>query len=144
MKREKIVQKQEPHMPAVVEARSMLCAVPLDVSRGESRGVWLSRVARLLGLTSAKAKRIYYGEVKRIDADEFARMRSRLEELHDRATETRGRINDLIYRSHEIERDARVARTSGGVPDANGQRAGRSNEDRGGVGQSPRATTAGG
>lgn len=97
-------------MPAVVEARTMLCAIPLDVSRGESKGVWLQRAARLLGLAPAKAKRIYYGEVKRIDADEFARMRNRLEQVKERASGNRERLNELIYARHEIARAGQAHR----------------------------------
>jgi hypothetical protein len=74
--REKSVQKREQDMPAVVEARAMLCDVPLDVSRGESKGVWLARVSRLHGIAPALGRRIYYGERKTIDADTFNRMKT--------------------------------------------------------------------
>lgn len=97
-------------MPAVVEARSMLCAVPLDLSRGESKGVWLQRAARMLGLAPAKAKRIYYGEVKRIDADTFARMRSRLDSLKEQANANNERLNELIYARHAIARSGQADR----------------------------------
>lgn len=116
---EKPVQSVEPHMPAILEARTMLCAVPLDMARGESKGVWLQRAARLLGLRPAKAKRIYYGEVKSIDADTFQRMRSSLDELKRSAARRQERLNDVesalgaitrlageSARQHVVARDA--------------------------------------
>lgn len=116
-------------MPAVLEARSMLCAVPLDLSRGESKGVWLMRAARLLGLAPAKAKRIYYGEVKRIDADTFAGMRARLENLKAQADASREQLNALIYARHEIARARQAHRAldpgsgSGGLDPHDGREA---------------------
>ena len=87
-------------MPAVIEARTMLCAVPVDTTRGESRGVWLSRAARLLAITPSVARGIYYQKKKRIDADTYLRMRDRLDELKERADANRTRINDLIHFRH--------------------------------------------
>lgn len=71
--RKKPDQNRKPHMPAVIEARTMLCEIPLDNGRGESRGVWLNRAARLLAITPSIAKGLYYQKKKRIDADTFLR-----------------------------------------------------------------------
>lgn len=87
-------------MPAVLEARSMLCAVLLETERGESRGVWLTRAARLLAITPSIARGLYYQKKKRIDADTYLRMRDRLEDLKERADANRTRINDLIHFRH--------------------------------------------
>lgn len=129
-------------MPAVVEARTMLCAIPLDVSRGESKGVWLQRAARLLGLAPAKAKRIYYGEVKRIDADEFARMRNRLEQVKERANGNRERLNELIYARHEIARVGQAHREGGPSTATLPEALGESGEAGSGVGPRAAAKTA--
>lgn len=122
--RELSVQKAEPDMPAVVEARSMLCAVPIDLSRGESKGVWLQRVGRLLGLSSAKAKRIYYQEVKRIDADTYNRMRTQLNELQERAEARRETLNEIHRRIADLDpagAGEAVRRDGGGVSPAGGR-----------------------
>jgi hypothetical protein len=137
----KSVQTQERDMPAVVEARAMLCAVPLDLSRGESKGVWLQRAARLLGVPPAKAKRIYYGEVKRIDADEFARMRARLENLKAQANENRERLNDLIYLRHEIARAGQADREGHQGAAVGGSTVGEGAKSGGGIEQRDRAKT---
>ncbi len=79
--RPKSVQTAEQHMPAVTEARAMLCAVPLDLSRGESKGVWLLRASRLHEIPAALGKRLYYREVKKMDADTLDRMRRRSQEI---------------------------------------------------------------
>lgn len=135
--RELSVQKAEPDMPAVVEARSMLCAVPIDLSRGESKGVWLQRVSRLLGLSPAKAKRIYYHEVKRIDADTFNHMRIQLNQLQERAEQRRETLDGLNARletarsrqgSGTSEGDSRRAAPARGRSD--GKIPGRAGEDR--------------
>lgn len=104
--REKFVQKREPSMPAVVEARTMICDIPLDVSRGESRGVWLQRASKLLGLTPAKGKRIYYGEVKRIDADTFNRMKT----LNQRISSAKAAENRHQEEAHEIRKSLGATR----------------------------------
>lgn len=78
---EKFARVQEPHMPAVVEARSMLCDVPLDTARGETKGVWLLRASRLHGIPAALGKRLYYRSIKGMDADVFARMKRKNAEI---------------------------------------------------------------
>lgn len=111
-------------MPAVVEARTMLCAVPLDVSRGESKGVWLQRASRLLGLAPAKGKRIYYGELKRIDADTFAAMRKRalaIESLNQRISSAQAAENRHRKESHEIKESLGVLRVGRGPNGRSGE-----------------------
>jgi hypothetical protein len=82
-------------VPAVVEARDMLCAaVPFEPERDTKRS-WIRRASSALGIDPAKGKRIFYREVKRIDADTFARMRDRLDALQETAATRRERLNDL-------------------------------------------------
>lgn len=119
---EKLSRVQERDMPAVVEARSMLCAVPLDLSRGESKGVWLSRVSRLHGIAPALGKRLYYGEIKRMDADVFARMKRRHAEilsLNQRIETLKAAEQQHHREANEIRRDLEMGRQS--VPLAGGQ-----------------------
>lgn len=100
----------------------MLCAVPLEISRGESKGVWLQRAGRFFGLSPAKAKRIYYGEVKSIDADTFQRMRSSLDELNRSAAMRQERLNDVESALGAAARVAREeARRQGLARDAMGR-----------------------
>jgi hypothetical protein len=88
-------------MPAVVEAREMILAVPFDPAV-DTKGAWLRRAGALLGLGERKAARIFYREVKRIDADTFNRMRAKLNELQEQANENTRRLNDLIHLRNEL------------------------------------------
>lgn len=92
--------KQENVMPAVVEARSMICAVPRDPRH--TRATWLQYVGNLLGIHPRQAKKIFYGELKRIDADTFRRMQSNLEALQTKALERRETLNELKARRDEL------------------------------------------
>lgn len=85
-------------MPAVVEARTILCAIPLDTGRGESKGVWLQRVSRLLGITPSQGKKIYYQHIARMDADRLAIMRDRFDELQKGAAKRRELLDALDTR----------------------------------------------
>ena len=119
---EKFSRVQEPHMTAVVEARTMLCAVPLDLSRGESKGVWLQRVSRLHGIAPALGKRLYYGELKGMDADVFAQMKRRHAEilsLNQRIDALKNAENRHGEEANAIRRYLEVGRQ--GVPVAGGQ-----------------------
>lgn len=103
--REKSAQTMEPRMPAVEVARTILCAVPLDVARGESKGVWLRRASKLLGIAPAIGKRLYYREVTRIDADRLDLMRAQLNAMNESAAERRETLNELETRLAVIRSD---------------------------------------
>jgi hypothetical protein len=110
----KPVQKQEPHMPAVLEARTMLCDVPLDIERGESKGVWLLRASRLHGIAPALGRRIYYRLIKRIDADTFAQMKRRsaeIKSLNQRIDTLKNAERRHRENSNEIRRDLEIGRS---------------------------------
>lgn len=91
--RENLSQNQERKMSAVVQARDMICAIP--ITHADTKLSWLRRAGSLLGLNPSQAKKIYYREVKRIDADTFNRMRDQLDALKERALQRRETLNDL-------------------------------------------------
>ena len=113
--REKSAQNMEPHMRAVEVARAILCAIPLDLARGESKGVWLRRASKLLGIAPAIGKRLYYREVVRIDADRLDLMRAQLNAMNISAAERRESLNELETRLAVIRSDqgSRAAGRSG-------------------------------
>lgn len=127
--REASAQKVEPSMPAVVEARTMLCAVPLDLSRGETKGVWLLRTSRLHGIAAALGKRIYYGERKSIDADTFNRMKTLNQRINALKTEERQARNHV----DEIRKSLGVGSARVSVDGGEAQSAGREMAARGRV-----------
>src|SRR3954465_11704020 len=112
--REKFPQKQEPKMPAVEEARTMLCAIPLDLARNETRAAWLRRSSGELGIPPALGERIYYREKKRMDADWLDAMRARFSSLQRRTQNLRGKVD-------EIERILNASREEEGDPAASGR-----------------------
>ena len=129
-------QDQELHMPAVVEARAMLCAIPLDLARGESKGVWLLRASRLLGIAPALGKRLYYGELKRIDADTFFRMRRRsrdIDLLNRRLDALKAAEVQHTVESHAIRRDLAAGRQRGGMAGGTAQPGGEPLEEDSGM-----------
>lgn len=112
-------------MPAVVEARTILCAIPQDTLRGESRGVWLQRTAEFFGLSQSEAVKIYYRRKERMDADKLAVMRERLNQLEERAAQRQGMIDgikeQLAYlRSTQGSRDPGGDRSGDGPLDSRG------------------------
>lgn len=127
-------------MPAVVEAREMMCAVPFAPDR-HTKGTWLRHVAGLFGLTPSKAKKIFYGEVKRIDADTFNRMRERLDALQESAKTRRERLNDLIHLSAELRSDGGI-RASAGNRLGEGPRGARGDGSSGSGSQEDRPSSA--
>jgi hypothetical protein len=133
------VQKRKPKMAAVAEARAILCASPLDIGRGESKGVYLTRRARELGISNSLARRIYYCLVNRMDADTLATMR----ELQDGAEKRWGELHALEaciaeYRSAQGSGDPGAGRE--GTADRGGRGAG---EGEGGVRAGQHAAAAG-
>jgi hypothetical protein len=120
--RQFLVRNRKPAMAAVVEARTILCAVPQDTLRGESRGVWLQRVAAFFGLSHSEAVKIYYRRKQRMDADKLDAMRDKLVELRQSAANRQGatdaikdRLADL--RSAHGGREAGRDRGGAGTPD---------------------------
>lgn len=90
-------------MPAVVEARDLLCAVPRE--HAESKLGWLRKVAGFFGITPSQARKIYYGERKGIDADLLASMRNRVGQLQERAAARQERLHELRDRLAELRSD---------------------------------------
>ena len=76
---EKIALSEGKQMPAVVEAGTYLRSFPRHAD--QSKPAWMRSAGRYFGLTFAQTKKLYYGEVKTIDADTFLRMRERLNEI---------------------------------------------------------------
>lgn len=106
-------------MSAVLEARAALCAVPFDPGR-HSKGTWLREAARLYRISESFAKKIYYGEKKRMDADTLDRMRVIREQLTDLRASAR-------VRREKFNELADLARGSSG---ASGAKASTSQEAR--------------
>ena len=140
--REKSAQNMELHMRAVELARSILCAIPLDLARGESKGVWLRRASKLLGIAPAIGKRLYYREVMHVDADRLDLMRAQLNAINESAAERRESLNDLENRLTVLRSDqgSRAAGRSGEGTAPSGRRGDGAGE--GGVRASERAAAA--
>jgi hypothetical protein len=89
------VRIRKPKMLAVVEARSIFCARPLDTERGESKGVWIQRVSRELGITPSLGKKLYYRLVQRMDADTLTAMRENFNQLKERTAKREGMLHAI-------------------------------------------------
>jgi hypothetical protein len=117
--RQLFVRNRKPKMAAVVEARAILCAIPLDLSRGESKGVWLQRASRFLGISPSEGTKLYYRRKARMDADKLAAMRERYNELQEGAAK-RQELHD------ELKARTAILRSSHGSEDPRGSSRGTS------------------
>lgn len=80
---------------AVVEARGMMIeAVRFDPAR-HTKEVWIREASGALDIHPAFGKRLFYGELKRIDADQFRRMRDNLDALQKKAARLRERLDAI-------------------------------------------------
>ena len=130
--RKLLVRNRKPSMPAVVEARTIFCAFPLDTSRGESKAVWISRVSRDLGISTSLGRKIYYRLVTRMDADRLTGMRERYETLNQRITNAKAAEQRAKGHANEIRESLGATVDRGAVDErqASGLR-GAVAEDRG-------------
>lgn len=111
-------------MLAVVEARTMFCAVPLDVGRGESKGVWIQRVSKSLGISASLGKKLYYRLVERMDADTLASMRENFNQLQEGAVKRREILDGLEQRLADLRSNqgsGNLARYSEGTASTGGR-----------------------
>lgn len=92
-------------MTGVAEAKSALCLVPRCHS--DTRATWLSKAARVYGLTLSQARRLYYGEAKRIDSDRLDHIRTVRDQLQESAITRREILNDIAIGIASIRNDAR-------------------------------------
>lgn len=83
-------------MPAVAEAREILAAFPFDPLK-HSKGAWLRAAGAFFRLTPSQAKKIYYREIKGIDADRLEAMRERHADLKAQANANQARLNELVF-----------------------------------------------
>lgn len=97
---EKLYPHKGAKMPGVLEARFHLCAFPRE--HGDSKSSYLRRAAAFFGLSYWQAKKIYYGEAKRIDADRLDAMRARMVALHERTATRRETLDGLRNRIEEL------------------------------------------
>lgn len=91
---------QECKPRAVVEARDMICAIPR--AHDATKLSWLFHAAGQLAIHFRLAKKLYYREVKRIDADTMDRMRIRFEEIQEAASKRRELMNELAIRTKDL------------------------------------------
>lgn len=61
---------------------------------GTTREAWLARAARRVGLTPGRAKRLWYGEARRIDAAEYVALTARAAELREASAQRRRRLDE--------------------------------------------------
>ena len=104
-------------MPAVAEAGEFLRSFPRHAD--QSKPAWMRAAARFFGLTFSQAKKLYYGEVKTIDADVYLRMRARLDELQRAQIKRQEILNDAAILIASARNDAR--RIDGGTRQAAGR-----------------------
>jgi hypothetical protein len=78
---------------AVDDARDMLRAFPRDPEH--TRNIWLQCCSRFYGMSASLAKKLWYREQKRIDADTYLRMRERHEALMRSAQRRQELLKDV-------------------------------------------------
>jgi hypothetical protein len=99
----------------------MLCAIPLDLDRGETKGVWLRRVGPELGIGYSLARRLYYRLTDRMDADTLTVMRERFQRYQQRAqslSDINQRIEALKAGENRHKEESDAIRRSLGESDA--------------------------
>lgn len=99
-------------MSALELARSMICAVPMDADRNETRGAWLRRTASLFRIPEAIGQRIYYRQKKRVDGDVLLQMHRQFKQLEQAAQRRREGLNEL----EALARAAASAASNPGQP----------------------------
>lgn len=98
-------------MSGVLEANSIVLktirAVPCEPH--DNKGSLLRKAAAVLSLSYWQAKKIRYCEIKTIDSDKLELLREnfdafqqRLADVKAQADDNQARLNELIYRRHEI------------------------------------------
>jgi len=90
---ENLDNKTATQVTAANEVRSFLCAIPR--THHDTRETWLRRAGSFLGLTPRRARSVWYGEKVRIDADEYLRMRARIDQLKKSQIKRRELLNDV-------------------------------------------------
>lgn len=91
------------------QAREMLCAIAGPRGWNDTRESWLAKASRRLGFGPRRTKAIFYGEARRISAEEWLRIESEFTALNESAARRLGAINelDLLARSSvEARREA--------------------------------------
>jgi hypothetical protein len=112
---EKIALSEGKQMPAVVEAGTYLRSFPRHAD--QSKPAWMRSAGRYFGLTFAQTKKLYYGEVKTIDADTFLRMRERLDDLKKQQSKRLEILDDARRLLDAGRTDTRgLARRTGSPP----------------------------
>ena len=113
-KQDKTARNQDCKMTAVDQARDIFLKEPF--LPGGKLYAWFNEVGSIFHLSPRQVRKIYYGEVKRIDADTMDRIRliheerlNRLEALKAKNDENQRRINELVYRHNELKRSRPVA-----------------------------------
>jgi hypothetical protein len=98
--RENLSLSQGKTMNAVVEAKSILFAVPRSPT--EKMGAYIRRTGAFFGLTFSQAKKIVYGEIKDMRASRLDAMRAKLDQLQEGAAKRRGMLNAIEQRRAEL------------------------------------------
>jgi len=77
------------------QAREMLATVAGQRGWSDTRESWLARAARRLGFGHRRTRAIFYGEARRITAEEWLRLTEEAEALKRSAAERQEALNDL-------------------------------------------------
>lgn len=91
--REMSVRYREVSMPAVVEARSWLLRFPR--SPMDTKESWFRKAAGFFAIHPRKAKKLFYEEIDRMDADEYLGMKRQFEQLEQSAIRRRKGLDEL-------------------------------------------------
>ena len=91
--REAVSPSKEGPVRAVDDARNMLRAFPRDPEH--TRNIWLQCCGRFFGTSASLAKKLWYREQKRIDADTYLRMRERHQTLMRSAQRRQELLKDV-------------------------------------------------
>ena len=96
------------------EVRDMMFRAALPAVPGEQKCALIRRAAQRLDISYGKAKAYWYGERKRIAADEYVNLRARLDALDDRAEYRKAVLDDLAQAharaSRVLQMEGREAR----------------------------------
>jgi len=82
-------------MNAADDLRDMLIRLGGPLQHTDTKESWLRRVARLAGMSERQARKYYYREAKRVDADTYLRIQQQIVELERTIANRKDTLNAL-------------------------------------------------
>lgn len=102
----------------VDEYRDLLAFAAGPRGWNDTRDSWLARGARALGIDFSRARNVWYGKTRRVEASEFLNVKARVEALRERQEANREAMDHVAGTLAPMA--GRKATDDFGMPDATG------------------------